>query len=128
MKLVSKCMLCYTRCLRGHPLSMYAPRGRGGSKKTENMRTLLTDRLREKRTRGGEGVKKAGKSAYVLNGCSLTAAGVGAAESTSTMWAERQIFGELVLCLHCRGGTRRGEADSAPHVFPRTEAPVSQRG
>ena len=56
---------------RGHPLSTYAPRGRGGSKKTENMRTLLTDRLREKRTRGGEGVKKAGKSAYVLNGCSL---------------------------------------------------------
>ena len=36
------------------------------------MRTLLTDRLREKRTRGGEGVKKAGKSVYVLNGCSLT--------------------------------------------------------
>ena len=32
---------------------------------------ILTDRLREKRTRGGEGVKKAGKSAYVLNGCSL---------------------------------------------------------
>ena len=27
--------------------------------------------MREKRTRGGEGVKKAGKSAYVLNGCSL---------------------------------------------------------
>ena len=31
---------------------------------------LSTDSLREKRTRG-EGVKKAGKSAYVLNGCSL---------------------------------------------------------
>ena len=63
--------LLHSNELRGHPLSTYAPRGRGGSKKTENMRTLLTDRLREKRTRGGEGVKKAGKSAYVLNGCSL---------------------------------------------------------
>ena len=35
------------------------------------MRTVLTNRLREKCTRGGEGVQKAGKSAYVLNGCSL---------------------------------------------------------
>ena len=31
----------------------------GGSKKSENMRTILTDRLREKRTRGGgRGAKK----------------------------------------------------------------------
>ena len=36
-----------------------------------------TDRLREKRTRGREGVQKAGKSAYVLNGCLLTKALIG---------------------------------------------------
>ena len=41
------------------------------SKKCPILRTDNTDRLREKRTRGGEGVKKAKKSAYVLNGCSL---------------------------------------------------------
>ena len=31
-----------------------------------------TDRLREKRTRGGEGVQNPENFAYVLNGCSLT--------------------------------------------------------
>ena len=30
-----------------------------------------TDRLREKRTRGGEGVQNPENFAYVLNGCSL---------------------------------------------------------
>ena len=30
-----------------------------------------TDRLREMRTKGREGVQKAGKSSYVLNGCTL---------------------------------------------------------
>ena len=56
--------------IRGHPLSTYAPRG-GGVKKSGKYAYDSTDRLREKRTRGGEGVKKAGKSAYVLYGCSL---------------------------------------------------------
>ena len=56
--------------IREHPLSTYAPRGRGVSKSGKYAYDS-TDRLREKRTRGGEGVKKAGKSAYVLNGCSL---------------------------------------------------------
>ena len=31
-----------------------------------------TDRLREKRTRGGEGVQNPENFAYVLNGCSVT--------------------------------------------------------
>ena len=57
--------------LREHPLSTYAPWGRGGVEKCGKYAYDSTDRLREKRTRVGEGVKKAGKSAYVLNGCSL---------------------------------------------------------
>ena len=43
----------------------------GGLKKAGKYAYNSTDRLREKRTRGGEGVKKAKKSAYVLYGCSL---------------------------------------------------------
>ena len=58
--------------LRGHPLSTYAPRGKERGLKAGKYAYDSTDRLREKRTRGGEEVKKAGKSAYVLNGCSLT--------------------------------------------------------
>ena len=54
----------------GASIKYVCTEGEEGSKNPENMRTILTDRLREKRTRGGEGVKKAGKSAYVLNGCS----------------------------------------------------------
>ena len=57
------------------------------SKKCPILRTDNTDRLREKRTRGGEGVKKAGKSAYVLYGCSLTGKGSeGETEGETESW------------------------------------------
>ena len=56
--------------IREHPLSTYAPWGRGGCQRNAQFCVRIT-LLREKRTRGGEGVKKAGKSAYVLYGCSL---------------------------------------------------------
>ena len=52
-----------------HPLSTYTLRGRGGSKNPENMRTIVLIGCVKSVQEGGEG-KKAGKSAYVLNGCS----------------------------------------------------------
>ena len=45
--------------LREHPLSTYAPRGRGVLKKWPIFGSDSTDRLRELRTRGREGVQKA---------------------------------------------------------------------
>ena len=54
----------FRRLRKGASIKYIRTEGEGGSKKPENMRMILTDRLREKRTRGGEGVKKAGKSAY----------------------------------------------------------------
>ena len=47
--------------VREHPLSTYAPRGRGGVKKSGKSAYDSTDRLREKRTRGGGGGKKSRK-------------------------------------------------------------------
>ena len=46
--------------------------GEGVSKKWPIFAYDSTDRLREKRTRGGEGVQNPENFAYVLNGCSLT--------------------------------------------------------
>ena len=43
-----------------------------GLKKLADFANNSTDRLREKRTKGREGVKKAVKSAYVLNGSPLS--------------------------------------------------------
>ena len=49
---------------------MYAAMGRG-SRKPENMRTIvLIGCVKSVQDEGG--VKNAGKSAYILNGCSLT--------------------------------------------------------
>lgn len=68
-------MSLYGLCgfVRGHPLSMYPPRGReGGSKKPENIHTIVLIGCVKSVQEGG-GVKKAGKSMYVLNGCSFMA-------------------------------------------------------
>ena len=60
-----------------HPLSTYALRGRGVSKKRPIFADNSTDRLREKRTRGGEGVQNPENLANVINGCPLTQNAVG---------------------------------------------------
>ena len=59
--------------IRGLPLSTYALRGRGGVGPNADVVLRLSKRgCVNLRTRGGRGVKKAGKSAYVLYGCPLT--------------------------------------------------------
>ena len=59
--------------LRGLPLSTYALRGRGGVGPNADVVLRLSKRgCVNLRTRGGRGVKKAEKSAYVLNGSPLT--------------------------------------------------------
>ena len=57
--------------IRGLPFSTYALRGGGGLKKLLNSAYDSTDRLREMRTRGREGVKNPENFAYVLNGSPL---------------------------------------------------------
>ena len=60
------------RSLRGLPLSTYAQRGRGGVGPNAYVVYRLSQaRLREFAYKGGRGVQKAGKSAYVLNGSPL---------------------------------------------------------
>ena len=55
--------------VRGLPLSTYAQRGRGGVGPNADVVYRLSKRgCVNLRTRGGRGVQKAGKSAYVLNG------------------------------------------------------------
>ena len=44
--------------IREHPLSTYAPRGRGGSKKPENMRTIVLIGCVKSVQEGGRGSKK----------------------------------------------------------------------
>ena len=51
--------------IRGLPLIKYAPRGKGGS-------SLLFISIAYYMQKGGEGVKKACKNAYVINGRSQT--------------------------------------------------------
>ena len=64
--------LTYLCVVRGLPLSTYALRGRGGVGPNADVVLRLSKRgCVNLRTRGGRGVKKAEKSAYVLNGCSL---------------------------------------------------------
>ena len=58
--------------IRGLPFSTYALRGGGGLKKLLISAYDKTDRLREMRTRGREGVKNPENFAYVLNGSPLT--------------------------------------------------------
>ena len=60
------------RVVRGDPFITFAPRREGGLKEVANFANDSTDRLREMRTRGGEGVQNPENLAYVLNGCSLT--------------------------------------------------------
>ena len=58
---------------RGLPLSTYAQRGRGGVGPNAYVVYRLSQaRLREFAYKGGRGVQKAGKSAYVLNGSPLS--------------------------------------------------------
>ena len=58
--------------IRGLPLSTYALRGRGGVGPNADVVLRLSKRgCVNLRTRGGRGVKKAEKSAYVLNGSPL---------------------------------------------------------
>ena len=44
--------------IREHPLSTYAPRGRGGSKNLENMRTIVLIGCVKSVQEGGRGSKK----------------------------------------------------------------------
>ena len=57
--------------IRGLPFSTYALRGEGGLKKLLISAYDKTDRLREMRMRGREGVKNFKNFAYVLNGSPL---------------------------------------------------------
>ena len=57
--------------VRGLPFSTYALGGEGGLKKLLISAYDKTDRLREMRTRGREGVKNPENFAYVLNGSPL---------------------------------------------------------
>ena len=66
-------MLCPTFLCEGASIKYVRTEGEGGSKKPENMRTIVLIGCVKSVQEGGEGVKKAGKSAYVLNGCSLKA-------------------------------------------------------
>ena len=61
------------KAVRGLPLSTYAQRGRGGVGPNAYVVYRLSQaRLREFAYKGGRGVQKAGKSAYVLNGSPLS--------------------------------------------------------
>ena len=62
----------YFQVDRGLPFSTYALRGRGVLKKWLISAYDSTDRLREMRTRGREGVKNPENFAYELNGSPLT--------------------------------------------------------
>ena len=77
--------------------------GEGGLKEVANFANDSTDRLREMRTRGGEGVQNPGNFANVINGCPLTKITKSSAPPVTNgnqIWASINPFKDKALNKH----------------------------